>query len=357
VCSSDLAGYEVPDDDLTAALAALKSVPKEQEAYALCVLALAGRPDAGRLLRLFERVDELTDEERLLLARALARSGEPVNARAALRKVPRAEGLRAAAFGLLAGLELDPGSPFVAACAREIERLRDRDGRWGTTQENALALLALGAWRLAAPQGEDGAFAAAFAWPDGGCRSGATNAFACATAGALPVEVSNAGPGTLYVTRRVEGVPLAALPTVSAGISVWREWLNLDGGPVRTDALARGDLLVVKLTVDAGPRPVDDVVVEDLLPACLEIECADLRKAGTLPWIAAPGEDWVLHREARDDRMVVFGNPIQGRHEYFYSARVVSAGRFAVPAAAASRMYAPGVEARTAAGRVTVAEF
>jgi uncharacterized protein YfaS (alpha-2-macroglobulin family) len=349
-------GYEVPDDDLETALEALRRAPKEQEAYALCVLALAGRPDAGRMLRLFERVDELTNEERLLLARALARSGEPVNAREALRRVPKAEGLREAAFGLLAALELDREAPFVAACAREIERLRNRDARWGTTQENALALLALGAWRLAVPQEGNGAFAAAFAWPEGGCRSGATNAFACAVAGALPVEVANAGPGTLYATRCVEGVPLAALPAVSSGISVRRDWLTLAGAPVQTNVLTRGDLLVVKLTVDAGAQPVDDAVVEELLPACLEIECDDLRKAGTLPWIASPGDDWVLHREARDDRMLVFGKAIQGVNVYFYSARVVSAGRFAVPAATASRMYVPEVEARTEAGTVTVVE-
>jgi uncharacterized protein YfaS (alpha-2-macroglobulin family) len=350
------AGYAVPDDDLATALETLQNVPKEQEAYALCVLALAGRPDAGRMLRLFERVDGLSNEDRLLLARALARAGEPVNARAVMAKVSRATGLREAAFGLLAGLELDSGAPFVAACAREIERLRDKDGRWGTTQENALALLALGAWRIALPQEGEGAFAASFAWPDGGCKSGATNAFACVTADARPVEVSNAGPGTLYVTHCVEGVPLAALPAVASGISIRREWLTLNGAPVTTNVLTRGDLLVVRLTVDAGSQPVDDVVVEDLLPACLEIECADLRKAGTLPWIVNPAEDWVLHKEARDDRMVMFGKTITGEQNYVYSARVVSAGRFAVPAATASRMYAPAVEARTAADRVTIAE-
>ena len=350
------AGHKVPDDDMETALAALRDVSQRQEAYAVCVLALAGRPDAGRALRLFERVNELTNEERLLLARALARSGEPVNARKVMQSVPKAEGLREAAFGLLTGLELDRASPFVSVCAREIERLRDKGGHWGTTQDNALALLALGAWRLAVPQEENGAFSAAFAWQGGGSQSGATNAFACAAAGAMPVKVSNAGPGTLHITRCLEGVPLEPPPAVSAGMTVRREWLTLNGEPVQTDVLTRGDLLVVKLTVDTGNRQMDDVVLEDLLPACLEIECADLRKAETLPWIAVPSEDWVLHKEARDDRMLVFGKPVSGEVEYFYSARVVSSGRFAVPATVASRMYAPDVVARTEAGNVTVGE-
>ena len=351
-------GYTVPDGDIETALNALRNVPKEQEAYALCVLALAGRPDAGRMLRMFERVDELTQEERLLLARALARSGEPVNARKVMEKIPKVEGLREVAFGLMTGLELfDRDSPFIAACVREIERLRDRRGHWGTTQDNALALLALGAWQLAAPQEEDGAFNATFAWQGGDAQSGETNAFACVAAGALPVTVSNAGPGTLYVTRSLEGVPLEAPPAISAGIAVRREWLTLDGKPVTaTNTLTRGDLLVVKLSVNVGQRTVDDLVLEDLLPACLEIECADLRKAGTLPWIVIPSTDWVLHQEARDDRMLVFGKAISGEQEFFYSARVVSAGRFTVPATVASRMYAPEFVARTEAGQVTVVE-
>jgi uncharacterized protein YfaS (alpha-2-macroglobulin family) len=346
------AGYEVSDDDVDTALVALKNVSKEQEAYAVCVLALAGRPDAGRMLRLFERVSELSGEERLLLARALARSGEPVNARAALAKVPKANGLREATFGLLAALEIDRDAPFVAACVREIERHRGRHSHWGTTQDNSLALLALGAWRLAVPQEENGAFAVTI----GNSRSGVTNAFAHTVAGTAAVDVSNAGPGAVYVTRRVEGVPLEALPEVSSGISVKREWLDLDGTLILTNILTRGDLLVVKLTVDAGAQPVDDVIVEDLLPACLEIECADLRKVGTLPWIVNPGEDWVLHKEARDDRMLVFSKATWGERVYFYSARIVSAGKFTLPAVTATRMYVPEVEARSKAGVVSVVE-
>ena len=353
------AGYRILDDDMETALGALRNVQKEQEAYALCVLALAGRPDAGRTLRMYERLNDLDGEACLLLARALARSGEPVKAREVMKKVPRAEGLREAAFGLLVGLELDSASPFVAACVREIERFRDKhSGHWGTTQGNALALLALGAWRLAVPQQENAAFTASFSWKDGGRQSGETNAFSCAVAGVLPVNVSNAGPGTLYVTRGVEGVPLEPLPTVSEGIAVRRDWLTLNGEPIQTNTLTRGDLLVVRLTVNAGTRTVDDVVLEDLLPACLEIECGDLRKAGTLPWLKNPDDDddWVLHKEARDDRMLVFGKPVSGEVEYFYSVRVVSAGRFAVPATTASRMYAPDVVARTEAGSVIVSE-
>jgi len=264
--------------------------------------------------------------------------------------------LREATFGLLAALDINRDAPFVTACVREIERLRNRHSHWGTTQDNALALLALGAWRLAVPQEENGDFTAVVTWQGGEGRSGATNAFACAVAGTAATTVSNEGPGTMYVTRRVEGVPLAALPEVSAGISVKREWLTLDGAPLQTNVLTRGDLLVVKLTVNAGVQPVNDVIVEDLLPACLEIECADLRKAGTLPWIVNPATDWVVHNEARDDRMLVFGATTFGDHVYFYSARVVTSGQFTLPAITATRMYAPEVEARTKAGVVTVVE-
>ena len=325
-------------------------------AYSCHVLALAGRPDAGWTLRLFEQAGELSVESRLHLVRALIRSGEIPKAREVLEGVKNVNGLREAAFGLLAGLELDPQAPFVAVCCREIERARRvREGHWGTTQDNALALLALGTYARAAAD-EPQVFTPVVTWAGGTCGAAATNAFVwtgAAEAGA--VTLANRGPGLMYVTRRVKAVPEAAdEPQADNGLRVRRAWLDLKGEPVAAGTLRRGDLVVVRLTVEPPEGGLDNVVVEDLLPACLEIETPDLSKAGTLAWVRPDSAAWVLHREARDDRLLLFSRRFSEPVCFYYAARVVTPGEFAVPAVTASAMAAPELLSRSGAGRVTV---
>lgn len=347
-------GYAIPEDERDHACSALRDCHDKHKIYQLYVKALAGMLDYGDIVNEFEDLANLTREERLMLARALARKGEPEKARTALRSVAVVSGLREAAFGLLAAVEIDPHSPLVVQCVQEIERLRTVDSHWGTTQNNALALLALGTWQLATPVQGDGTLQVALAAGGAPVSSGVTNLFSWVGDGTASVELQNQGQSPFYVAQTVEGVALEPLPAVSDGIKVKREWLNLAGEALAADEIKRGDLIVVKLTVELLEGEADDVIVEDLLPACLEIEGNDLRLSGALPWIEKPEHDWVLHKEARDDRMLLFSKKISGEQQFFYSVRVVSAGDFVVPAISATRMYMPQVIARGAQERLRV---
>lgn len=357
------AGYALPDDALDEVAQALRDrLTRSDEgvsrAYVCHVLALAGRPEHGWALRLYEQADELDPEARFHLARALLRGGDAEKGRELLARTPAVSGLREAAFALLAWLEAEPASPQVAACCREIEAARRGEGHWGSTQDNALALLALGAYLRVTPERPQ-VFAPAFAWPGGERAAGATNAFvwaapdAEAAGGAL--RVRNAGPGPLYGARRVARVPLAAsVKEGDSGLRVRRVWLDAQGRPVDPASLRRGDLVIVGLTLDPLGRELKDVVIEELLPAGLEIENADAADAGTLPWLKRDEAEWVLHREARDDRLLIFAKPVGRAQTLHYAARAVSAGAFVAPPASAACMYDPDVFSRHGLSRVTV---
>jgi uncharacterized protein YfaS (alpha-2-macroglobulin family) len=95
-------------------------------------------------------------------------------------------------------------------------------------------------------------------------------------------------------------------------------------------------------------------VIEDLLPACLEIEHGEVARGGMFDWLKADEADWVLHREVRDDRLLLFTRET-GRRVCHYAARVVTAGEFTVPPIVASDMYVPERISRHGGGRVVVA--
>ena len=355
------AGYALPKETVPEVLKMLRTrLPEEDDvsrAFICHVLAVAGQADHAWMLRLYEQSESLRMEDRFHLARALIRSGEVEKGRELLTQAKSVTGLREAAFALLAWLELDPANPIVAVCCQVIEKARRQEGHWGSTQDNALALLALGGYLRQTPE-QPQQFASALEWAGQTRSVAATNAFTWvpgpeADRGA--VRLRNGGPGPMYVTRRVSCVPLAAKEAdADSGLRVRREWLDLQGAPVDPSALRRGDLVIVRLTLDPQERTLKDIVVAELLPAGLEIENARLAAAGTLPWIKPDEADWVLHREARDDRLLLFSKSVSEPQRFHYAARAVSPGEFVVPPVSAAAMYDPETFSRHGSGRVTV---
>lgn len=354
------AGYVLPDGAVAEAVRMLRdrlpsdSVPR---AYVCHVLALAGQPDHGWALRLVERAEALTPEERFHLARALIRGGDVEKGREVLAQSRSVHGLREAAFALLAWLEIDPANPVVAACCQEIDKARRREGHWGSTQDNALALLAMGAYLRVTPERPQ-TFAPTFVRADHSFARAATNAYVWALGaeeGGVTARLRNGGPGPMYVTRRVACVPLAAtVGEADSGLRVRRKWLDGQGNPVDPATLRRGDLVIVRLTLDPLGRTLRDLVVEELLPAGLEIENAKMASAGTLPWIKRDEAEWVLHSEARDDRLLLFSKPIAEAQVFHYAVRAVSPGEFVVPPVTASAMYDPDTFSRHGLSRVVI---
>ena len=337
---------------------------------ALLGLRAAGEPDPDTEAALLDRADTLLPEARAQLALCLLRGGRPDEALELLRATEPDSTVRSLAWSLVAWCETD-----LPETATRVEELRTRllDARsdlwgsraWGSTRDNAAALLAAGAalrrWGRAdaasmrvgvsAPGVAPEAFSATL-------TNAAARALPAEAAGVL--QLRNDGPSTVLVERVVEGAPdPAAFGPATNGIAVARRFYDIDGDAIDpgSGAVKRGDTIVVEIEIVPAPDPattLEDVIVDELLPAGLEPSLGSL---ASIPWAKA-GNDALplMHREVRDDRLVLFARPFSGRRVFRYAAQAVSSGDFALPPLQASEMYRPARNGRTAPARLFVSD-
>lgn len=338
----------------------------QARAYLCQVLALAGRPDAGWNARLREQSARLNFAARAHAAAALLLAGEPRQALplmesmvlpAARSRVPGRlldSDVRDAALLLAAWIDVDPEDEAVARLAQYL-RDRQHDGHWGNTQDNALALLAFGKLARHLPD-EEQPFSGTRTLPDGAVRafSGTNDVdWSLAPGAGGAVTVQNDGPGKLYLTVRHEGVAATPEPASEQGVAVQRDFLDLNGKAIDPAGLPQGELIVVRVTVDTRGRLLDQLVIEDLLPAGWEIENPKLATSQQFGWLRQR-EEADRHRDARDDRMLVFTGPIQGAAVFHYAVRAVTPGTYALPPLVVSGMYEPEIRGVAAGGQVRV---
>jgi hypothetical protein len=385
LAEANRAAYPVPAERLDAALNALRNRLEREtvtdatpgntawaddmqtRAYACHILAIAGRPDAGWNARLREVAPRLRYAARVHVASALLLSGEPRQATELLRSLglpaerPRETGgllnsdVKDAALLLSAWLDVDPRNPAVDQMAQWLDR-RQRDGHWGSTQDNAMALLALGKRARLAPAAADPA-QGVLTFADGKQRALTSTqdlhlAFAPGEAGAL--RITNQGPGPLFISVREEGIARTPEAETDGGVSVRREFLDLRGEPLDPAALPQGEGFVVHLILDPKGRALDNLVVEDLLPAGWEIENSNLAASQQLDWIPEKS-DAFRHRDVRDDRLLLFSGPIREASHFYYIARAVNPGSFLLPPVTAACMYDPEIRSVNGGGWAEVA--
>jgi uncharacterized protein YfaS (alpha-2-macroglobulin family) len=335
-------------------------------AYAAYVLTRAGRPPYTWLARLEE---ELRDADapltaRLHLGAAMLAAGQPEAAREFLGDArptceARQDGacldspVREAAIALLVLLDVDPGSARVPALAQQLRRSVEL-GRWGTTQENAFALMALGKYarRLAGTGSAEGTVTL----PDGSAHrvaAGQDLALDGLRAGGS-VRVAAEGDGKLWAFWTAEGVPSdGRVREEDSGLAVRRTILDMAGRPIEPGKLSQGGLYKVRLSARSA-RKIENLVITDLLPAGLEIEDPNLTGAAHLDGVEELRGWHVRHVERRDDRMLVFADLCGGAGEFTYVVRAVTAGSFALPPVEAACMYDPGVYSVHGAGALEV---
>jgi uncharacterized protein YfaS (alpha-2-macroglobulin family) len=329
-------------------------------AYGCYILALAGKRPHAWVTRLTElvRSGTLSDLESMAyLAAAQTALGMRRDAGLTIKRVssepPQANdtwrtwgtlssSTKTEALLLSAWLDINPRSPQVALLAKRIET-RQRNGRYRSTQENAMVLLALGKYgrwlAKAAPHATGTATWDALKnhveHPIDAAHPLQTNL--PATVSSITIQATDQGP--LYCWLQSSGVPLVGPPrAVANGLTIARHWFNSEGHEISPDDIRRGDLVVVRLQI----RPSDklrNLVITDLLPAGLEIENARLSTSQTLPWAKKRTDLPVLHMDVRDDRLLLFIKSISQPREFYYVTRAVTAGTFTVPPAAAECMY------------------
>ncbi len=160
--------------------------------------------------------------------------------------------------------------------------------------------------------------------------------------------------GKVFASLEWLGQYVAPPQAYARGVSIERQYLDLDGRPRDLNTLKSGDLILVRLLVSPERRTPDGLVV-DLLPAGLELENQNLGNSSVdLGKIVIDGEhigNWrqkagVRHVEYRDDRFVAaldmqWSRYSSSRYALYYLARAVTPGTYKVPPPYVEDMYRP----------------
>lgn len=340
-----------------------------QSAYAVYVLALAGRADKSTQLYLRNHaLDQLQPSARYHVAGAFALSGDRATARQLLPasaipptvsstretggtfySAPRAHAIM---LDMLA--EVDPGNAQVPALVQTLTQSAN-SGRWYSTQDNAYAFLALG--KILRQQASTNYTGTVRVNGETLSTFDPTNhRFTSEDWTGQEISLELDGTGTAYYYWKAEGLPnTLTVPAYDNDLSVRRRFLYEDGSPITDlNAIPQGEVVVAEITVQALTEDLENVAVIDLLPTGLEIENPRLQSRRGIDWI---GEDVYTptYMDIRDDRIIFYGDFYQGQTaKLYYALRAVTAGSFALPPIRAEAMYAPMKSSVSSSGRIRV---
>ena len=293
---------------------------REAAVYALLVLAKAGRPDRDVMFHWYDQRKSLPAISRARLSLAFAEIGDVERAKALLAESFEPQSVKEAAFTAMALVRLSPQDPRILPLVRWLDARRDRERfSWGTTEENAHALVAIGTYFQARPPKK----------------------------------------GEKFVSWRRLSLPdVASIKDESEGIFLSKRYLKSDGTPADLANIRCGDLIVAELSITSSvTRTISDLVVEDLLPGCFEPVHREPPAFPQDPAVKLVA-DWTMRKDVRDDRVLVFSKKfkLEAGHEArtSYPVRAVSAGAFVLPGASVEGMYDPRMHSRRAPGRVVV---
>ncbi|WP_157271030.1 alpha-2-macroglobulin family protein [Azohydromonas aeria] len=170
-----------------------------------------------------------------------------------------------------------------------------------------------------------------------------------AAALARGVALTNTHDKPLFVEVDSGGYPLKAPAPRGDVIELRRDWFDAKGQPLAAGrALSVGEMVIVRVQARADRR-IEDALIVDRVPAGMEVENLNLSQGpkaeefriGNVSVAEAMADARIKHREYRDDRYVAAARLDREWLPVFYMLRVVSPGRFVVPAPFAEDMYRP----------------
>lgn len=389
---------------------AAQTYPANARAYMIYVLAeyyadREGMGDLGRAITLYEQRDTLDHYGKAYLAMALRLMASSEQTRpkallsdlttAAIRSATGAHweekavdhwamntDVRSTAIVLQALLRLQPDQPLIPNVVRWLMAAR-REGRWATTQETALAVMALTDYMASTGElAADYTYLAALngeLWDQG--KVTAENVAEPRTlrvaVSALLREIGNqvwlqreaatgqTGEGRLYYSLYLRYyLPADQVKALNRGVILSRQYTLLDDPAQPLDQVKVGDIIQVKLTIIA-PNTLHYLVVEDPLPAGCEAIDTSLKTTSAVyqgPEVKAVSEKgrlpywWYFrHSELRDEKVALFATLLPaGTYEYTYLMRASIPGQFLAMPSYGYEMYFPEVFGRSDGARLVI---
>jgi uncharacterized protein YfaS (alpha-2-macroglobulin family) len=164
------------------------------------------------------------------------------------------------------------------------------------------------------------------------------------------LQVTNSGTQPMWLRLDATGYPEYSPEPVSNVLQIERQILGTDGRPKAISSLRSGDLVLVRLEINASQN-VPDALVVDMLPAGLELENQNLaNSSASLADNAGEAQNLInqmqqadiQHMEFRDDRFVAAvavneNQPVT----LVYLARAVMPGTYQLPQPQVESMYVP----------------
>jgi uncharacterized protein YfaS (alpha-2-macroglobulin family) len=286
--------------------------------------------------------------------------------------------LRTTAIVLNSLVKANVGDAPIRQLVRWMMSVR-KDGRWGNTQENALAMEALVAYYKRFESAPPDFRAVVRLGPEELARQEFKGRSTRSTARELPMAkvlaqapsgterpltFTREGTGTLFYTARLRYAADQLFQTgLDNGMRIERSYAPFveNGTAPAATSYQAGDLVRVTLTFHLT-KERRFVAVTDPLPAGFEaVESWFATTAASLAreqdeQLGPDPENWMSwwrrggfdRIERYDDRVQLFATRLsEGRHEFTYIARATTAGTFRTAPARAEEMYTPEVFGRT----------
>ncbi len=403
-----MAGHPVPDDFRQRLLDYVRHILDkggenpdllELQSYGCYVLAMSGKPQRPIMNRLMELADSPDssklpiaaperNQAKLFLSLAWLSAGRRDLAMSLVPRTPPlprsnrqlagnvGSPIRNRALLVSTMLTVEPDHPSLPGL---LQQLADagRKHEWRSTQDVAFAVLAIGRYLRSAKTTEPyqslELLLAGRKLASAG--NGASLSFSLsdksdqitlekAADRLFDIRVGGAETAKAYVSWLQSGVPLVAPGDQDNGIKIRRRYMPYSAtaltstpttAPSRPLLSARsGNLILVAISLEA-PAANENIVIEDMLPAGLEIENPRLATSaaaedGAVVVKKDDGFD-TARVDMHDDRLVLIGRmPNSGRMQYTYLTRTVTPGTYVVPPIRAEYMYDIGVNSISGAG-------
>ncbi len=337
----------------------------ENHARSLYSLALLGKAQPPYQSLMAEKMPNMSQSARALLAAAMAISSEGrpkvlavandiLNSKVVYKTLENggywSPGESDEAARLIAQLAIAPDSDATHKSLDKLLNDRNPYGHWRSTWVNGWSLLAISQYASHQAVSEE-PVNLVFETNDGTqeitlTKDSPTGSLSMPLTAATVLNLKSSAPA--YVRMKVAAKPAIApiAPVAMNGLSIDRFYEKvLPSG--QTEALkqpALGDLIRVTLRVTLPKDDTRYLVVDDPLPAIFETVNSDFSSQSSGQVIRTSEEDWnISHSELRSDRAVFFMDHIsrKGTYKITYLARCTVSGEVSVPPAKVESMYDP----------------
>jgi uncharacterized protein YfaS (alpha-2-macroglobulin family) len=371
-------GYHVPgglyNHWLRTAKKRAKQVNTENhryQMYRLFLLALAGEPHVGAMNLVRENyLSTLDPLSRKLLAAAYYVSGEKDAARVIDRSAPTeippfrelggtyGSALRDRALMTYLCVKMEDmqaAGRLLRATAKEFT-----PGGWYSTQETAMALLAIGSYYQGSPFTGG---AVTFRVKTGEKEAETVTLSGYQTMRDLvdvwgeEIVITNESDNPLFVTLLVEGIPLdERIETEFSGLHLARNFFDADGRPIDVSARRQGEGFWIVYTVENQySMPLRTLALTSVFPSGWEIVNRRVTGQALPPWVQGLGATTGEYMDIRDDRINWFFDlPERGKVRFAAEINPTFRGRYRLPPVSVEAMYSPEYFARIAGGNVFV---